>query len=54
VVEELYLSALSRFPTTAEKARAVAWLDKNAADRQQAVQDLLWALLNSKEFVFNR
>lgn len=53
VVETLYLSALTRFPTPAEKARAVAWLG-GGRDPKAAAEDLLWALLNAKEFVFTR
>lgn len=47
--EELWLSALTRYPTTAERAAAESLL-RSAADRRAALEDLLWALLNSKEF----
>ena len=52
LVEELYLGAYSRNPTPAEMKQAMAALGK-AKNRQQAAEDILWALLNSKEFVFN-
>jgi len=52
VVSELYLRTLSRPPSEAELADAVALID-TAPARQPAVEDLLWTLLNSKEFVFN-
>jgi hypothetical protein len=52
VVTELYLRTLSRPPAEAELADAVALVDQ-AAGKQPAVEDLLWTLLNSKEFVFN-
>jgi hypothetical protein len=52
VVEALYLASLSRYPTPAERVRAVSLLS-GAKDRQKAAEDLLWALLNSKEFLFN-
>lgn len=52
LVEELYLAAYSRYPSASEMKQAVADLAK-AKNRQQAAEDILWALLNSKEFVFN-
>jgi hypothetical protein len=51
VVEELYLATLSRFPTEAELA-ATRELKEEAANPADFYQDLLWALLNSKEFLF--
>lgn len=52
LVEELYLAALSRFPTDEEMKLARSSLTR-AKDRQKEAEDLLWALLNSKEFLFN-
>ena len=52
VVQELYLATFSRYPTSAELKLRVATLDKSK-DRKQAAEDLLWALVNSKEFIFN-
>ncbi len=52
LVEELYLSSVSRFPTRDESAVALKSLT-GAKDRQKAAEDILWALLNSKEFLFN-
>jgi hypothetical protein len=52
VIEELYLTAYSRRPTAAESSRVTSYI--NAADnKQRAVEDVLWALLNSREFMFN-
>ena len=54
LVENLYLNALSRFPTPDESARAVhALVSAPAPNRQRVAEDILWALLNSKEFIFN-
>jgi hypothetical protein len=53
LVDELYLTYFSRFPTDAEKAVAMGHLKKRAEKRRDAVEDLAWALLNSTEFVFN-
>jgi hypothetical protein len=52
VVEELYLTAYSRRPTDAERSRTAKYID-TAADKPKAVEDVLWAILNSKEFMFN-
>jgi hypothetical protein len=52
MIEELYLTALSRPPTAAEKKRLVEYVE-NAKDKQRAVEDVLWAILNTREFMFN-
>jgi hypothetical protein len=52
IVDELYLAALSRFPTPEESRTALAAFTA-APEPQRAAEDLLWALLNSKEFLFN-
>jgi hypothetical protein len=53
LVEELYLTFYSRFPTADEKATAVKHLQKYDANRRNAAEDLAWAMLNSTEFLFN-
>lgn len=53
VVEELYLATLSRRPTPAEQD-ACHRLAAEATDAQSFYQDLLWSLLNSKQFLFVR
>lgn len=52
IVEEIYLSAYSRPPRDDERASAVSYVEL-ASDRQRAAQDLLWAVLNSREFMYN-
>jgi hypothetical protein len=50
-VEEIYLTALSRPPTAEESAEFTKRLADAGDDaKKQAYQDLLWAILNSKEF----
>lgn len=53
IVKELYLSAYNRRPTDEELVLAKKAFTAKDATRQSAVEDLLWALLNSAEFVFN-
>lgn len=50
-VEELYLVTLSRPPSPDELAKATGWV-KSAATEKDGLQDLLWVLINSKEFLF--
>ena len=52
LVEELYLLMYSRFPTDTERKNGVNYLN-NQPNRQLAVEDLCWSLMNSIEFVFN-
>jgi hypothetical protein len=53
VVEELYLVTLSRPPRSEELTRAVDYV-RQAPTPRDGAQDLLWVLLNSREFLFNR
>lgn len=53
LIEDLYLASLARLPDAAEYDKAKTYLagGKNRAER---AQDLLWAMLNSNAFLFNR
>ena len=57
VVERLYLAALSRFPTDDERLALGDALKRESAAggpaRRRALEDLAWAILTSKEFLFN-
>jgi hypothetical protein len=53
IVEEFTLAALCRMPSDAEMRGAEAYL-ASAKDRRKAVEDLVWAILNSKEFLLIR
>lgn len=54
VIEELYLVFLSRMPSTTEWEPSIKHLaGKGGANRQMAIEDLGWSLMNSLEFVFN-
>ncbi|MGE3780811.1 MAG: DUF1549 and DUF1553 domain-containing protein, partial [Pirellulaceae bacterium] len=63
-VRELYLAAYSRAPQPEELVTAVAYLGEPLLDtagkpveagraRREKYEDLLWALMNTKEFLFN-
>lgn len=52
-IEEIYLLAMSRKPTEQETATATAYLEKKKDNLRAAYEDLLWAVINSKEFLFN-
>ncbi len=52
VIEHLYIRALSRKPTDQER-QALMGLFGEGVNPQQALEDVFWALLNSREFMFN-
>lgn len=52
LVNQLYLSALSRKATETEIATATSYLEERKDRRREAFEDLIWAVLNSKEFLF--
>jgi Protein of unknown function (DUF1549)/Protein of unknown function (DUF1553) len=52
-IEQLYWRLLSRPPAEPERAAFSTHL-ASAKDRRRALEDLTWALLNSKEFLFRR
>ncbi len=53
IVEELYLAALSRPPSAAEAVAAESLL-RRSRDRRAALEDLLWGLVNAKEFLLRQ
>jgi hypothetical protein len=54
-MDTLFLSTLSRYPEPAERDLMLKTVSAATTDpeRQQALGDVLWALLNSAEFTFN-
>ncbi len=56
IVDELYLATLSRFPSDEERLAMLEVFSSSPSDvagRRTAAEDVLWTLLNTKEFVFN-
>jgi hypothetical protein len=52
MVEELFLATLSRPPDKDEEQSALGQL-RGRPDRASAFADVLWALINTREFVLN-
>ena len=52
IVDEIYLSALSRRPSAAERQRAGRAASTPRPTGAQIVEDLAWAVLTSREFLF--
>jgi hypothetical protein len=52
LIEELYLLAFARLPRPNETKTVVDYIAQQK-DRKTAFEDLLWAMLNTKEFLFN-
>ena len=52
-IHELYCAALSREPTIDELLVAESFLLSVGGTTQEAYEDLIWSLLNTKEFSFN-
>ena len=52
IIEELYARCLSRPPTEKESANLLAAVN-GEENKQTALEDVFWSLLNSKEFIFN-
>ncbi len=54
-IDAVFLATVSRPPRSEERARLVEYIDHGGADSnsKKALADVLWALLNSGEFLFN-
>ena len=52
LIVELYLTALSRYPTEQEVRLQLAHVAKSSS-RADGMKDVLWTLVNVREFIFN-
>ncbi|MFP6887552.1 MAG: DUF1553 domain-containing protein [Opitutales bacterium] len=53
ILEEIYLSVYSRFPSAEESEIALGAFSIEGASKKTAVEDIIWALINTAEFVLN-
>lgn len=53
ITDEIYLSTLNRYPTADERTLLQPAFETAGANRHQALEDLLWAVMNTKEFLYN-
>jgi len=53
IIDEIYLGTLSRFPADDERQLMVSAFEAAADHRRNAVEDILWSVLNTKEFLYN-
>jgi hypothetical protein len=52
LIEEMYLASMSRLPAPAEFETGLKYLSSGSRGRAAQAQDLLWALVNSKGFLY--
>lgn len=54
IIDEGYLLALSRFPTADEKSQMLKILAESPdSNRREVLEDIIWSILSSREFLFN-
>jgi len=54
MVRRVYLSAISRLPTDSEQKKMVAVMQSaKEGEKRLVVEDLFWAVMSSREFLFN-
>ncbi len=53
VINELFLSTLSRAASSEERRLLLLAFSEPSGNRREAVEDILWTLLNTKEFLYN-
>ena len=52
IIADLYITILSRKPTQKELSQIIQYFSSGTYSRKQAVHDLVWSLINSKEFLY--
>jgi hypothetical protein len=52
-IEEFYLATLTRLPTDQERTELLRVLSDHKGGRSEVLQNLMWALISSREFAYN-
>jgi len=52
LIRSIYIAVLSRDPTPSEMAKAQDYFNQTGLSQRNATSDLVWALINSKEFLY--
>ncbi len=52
IIQTLYLTVYNRYPTADERAYTESLYQGDSVDRRRATEGLLWAMLNTPEFLF--
>jgi Protein of unknown function (DUF1553)/Protein of unknown function (DUF1549) len=52
ILDELYLMTFSRLPTATERAELAKEFSREGTTRRQVIEDVLWSLMNSPEFLY--
>lgn len=53
IIDHLYLAAVTRYPTDAESKLMLQAFTESGMSRRAASEDIMWTLINTREFVFN-
>ena len=53
IIDSLYIRTFGRKPTQTEKTQLIAKISVDPKQSREDLEDLFWALLNAKEFMFN-
>ncbi len=52
LVRQVYITVMSRTPAEEEQAAALEYIKNSGLSRENAICDIIWALMNTKEFMF--
>ena len=53
IIDEFYLASLTRYPTANEKSQLLDFISRRPSNHREALADLVWALISSREFTYN-
>lgn len=52
IADDIYLAAFARLPRAEERSKVLGYVGRHP-NRREALEDVLWTVLNSREFTFN-